>query len=112
VHVIAGGDPPAGDRHAGDRDFQGGGRAGDVEDAAGVVAADDQVARPRPRDRHRVGDVQGLPADQEDGLEAAEAGRAEVDGVGAGGGVGLVDGPAQAAHAVDVVVGVGDREGG
>src|SRR5262249_11056193 len=68
----------------------------DLEHPAGVVAADAESVRPRPDDPQVVvGDLQ-LAAGQHDG--AAQAGR-EVDLVGAGRAVGLLDSPPQRAGA-------------
>src|SRR5262249_45265184 len=73
-----------------------GGGAADVEDAAGVVAADGQPALAGPGNGQAVGDVQ-LPAGQGEGTVQPGG---EADGVGAGVGVGVQHRLAQRTGAV------------
>src|SRR5262249_51078247 len=97
VGDLAVGDGQAGDGHA--RVAQG------MEDALGVVTADGDAARTRPRDGQVSGDGQLAAAQGDRTAEAA----GEVDGVAAGRGANLVpQGPGAAVEQVGDGQGAGD----
>src|SRR5262249_34936590 len=82
-------------------------RAGDIEDAAGVIAADREAAGAGSVDRQVVGDAQFSAGEREG---AADCWR-ESNGVRPGGGVGVQDGLAQRAGAGVLEVEDGERTG-